>query len=82
MVGHQTLMLGFRAALFGQNNNLLQEISIYSHLVNLWSYSYKVQFTFITKYGTIKLFILILEISAIIHQLPCCYVVTTSKTGL
>ena len=26
--------------------------------------------------------ILILDISAIIHQLPCCYVVTTSKIGL
>ena len=38
--------------------------------------------TFITKFGTIKLFILILDISAIIHQSPCCYVVTTSKIGL
>ena len=34
------------------------------------------------KFGTILLFILILDTSAIIHQSPCCYVVTTSKIGL
>ena len=31
------------------------------------------------KFGTIQLFILILNISAIIHQSPHCYVLTTSK---
>ena len=34
------------------------------------------------KFGTIELFILIMYISAIIHQPACCYVVTTSKIGL
>ena len=36
----------------------------------------------ITKFGTIELFVLILDISAITHQLPCCYIMTTSKIGL
>ena len=44
--------------------------------------SYKVSSTFITKFGTIELFILILDISAVIHQSPCCYVVTTSIIDL
>ena len=38
--------------------------------------SYKVGSTFRTKFGAIELCILILDISAIIHQSPCCYVVT------
>ena len=38
--------------------------------------------TFITKFGTSELSILILDISAIIHQSPCWYVVTTSNIGL
>ena len=33
------------------------------------------------KFEYTELFILILDISAIIHQLPCCYVVTTSNIG-
>ena len=41
--------------------------------------SYKVCSTFIRKFGTIKLFILILDVFAIIQQSPCCHVVTTSK---
>ena len=44
--------------------------------------SYKVWSTFIAKFGTIQLDILSLDISGIIHQSPCCYVVTTSKIGL
>ena len=32
--------------------------------------------------GTIELFILMLDISAIIHQSPCCYVVTASTIGV
>ena len=47
----------------------------------LRGFSYKVRSTFITKFGTTELFILILE-DTIIHQSPCCYVVTTSKIGL
>ena len=35
-----------------------------------------------TKFGTTELFILILDMFAIIYQSPCCYVVTTSKIGL
>ena len=34
------------------------------------------------KFETIKLFILILYISAIIHQSACCYVVITPRIGL
>ena len=44
--------------------------------------SYKVWSFFITKCGTTDLFILILDITAIIHQSTCCYVVTTSKIVL
>ena len=36
----------------------------------------------ITKFGNVKLFIFILDMSAIIHQSPRCCVVTTSKIGL
>ena len=43
--------------------------------------SYNVRSTLKTKFGTIELFLLILDISAIIYQSPCCYVVTTSKIG-
>ena len=43
--------------------------------------NYTVCSTFITTFRTIKLFILILDISVIIHQSPCCYVVTISKIG-
>ena len=44
--------------------------------------SYKVWSTLITKFGTIELFSLFFDLFAIIYQLPCCYVVTTSKIGL
>ena len=43
--------------------------------------SYKLQSTFITKFGTIELFVLILDISASIQQWPYYYAVTTSKIG-
>ena len=36
----------------------------------------------VTKFGNIEVSIFILDISAIIHQLPCCYVVRTSIIGL
>ena len=43
--------------------------------------SYEVWSTFITKFGTIESSVLILDISAIIYQSPCCYVVTISRIG-
>ena len=46
------------------------------------SLSYKELSIFIAKFGTTELFILILDLSAIIRQSPCCYVVITSKIGL
>ena len=49
----------------------------------MWpKFCYEVGSTFITKFGTIELFMLILDLSAIIYQSLCCYVVTTSKIGL
>ena len=62
-----------RSAILIRNSTYVAQI--------LCDISYTVCSTFITKFGTIKLFILILDIAAIIHQLPCCYVVTTSKIG-
>ena len=44
--------------------------------------SYKIWSTFITKFGIIELLIVISDISAIIHESPCYYVVTTSEIGL
>ena len=44
--------------------------------------SYKAGSTFVTKFGTIELSILTLDVFAIIYQSPCRYVVTTSKIGL
>ena len=43
----------------------------------LRGFSYNVWSIFVPKFGTIELFILILDIFTIIHQSPCCYVVTT-----
>ena len=36
---------------------------------------------FYNEFGTTELSILILDIATIIHQWPCCYVVTISKIG-
>ena len=65
----------FEVPLLGRNSTYVAQI--------LCGLSYKVWPTFITKFGTIDLFIIILDIPlAIIHQSPCCYVVTTSMIGL
>ena len=65
-----------------QNFELLPIQNSTSVALILLGLGYKVRSTFTTKFRTIELFILILEKSTIIHQLPCCYVGTTSKIGL
>ena len=65
----------FDLLLLAQNSNNSAQI--------LCGLSHEVRSNFIiTKSVTTELLILILDISAIVHQLPYCYVVTTSKIGL
>ena len=66
--------LNFELLLLTQNSTYVAQ--------SLHGLSYEVWSTFITKYGTTESSIIILDVSAIIYQSPCRYVVTTSKTGL